>query len=486
MPVRFNIADGLPNGSPQVELVPRRQFVRGLGLSMFGLSLPEVLRRQALARASGAVSMGRAKRCIMIFLFGGPSQIDTWDMKPQAAVEYRGEFAPIDTAVPGLQCCEHLPRTARLTEHLCVVRSLSMTGRGIGDHHADTYYILTGRKPDGTFFTQGIDRKPHDDDWPCLGSAVSWRLPHDPDLPGVVQLPALSGEVTNYINPGQFAGRLGPAHEPFLVRGALEKPRELAVPALALPGEIDGARLGDRRNLLSRFDAWQRQAERQVALLDAYEAHQRKAFTLLTSDRSKRAFDVSLESEETRRRYGEDINGQSVLLARRLAEAGVPFVCVHWIGQRVGAGLSWDTHSDNFGQLKNVLLPAFDRCFSALIEDLAGSGMLDETLVLVAAEMGRTPKVGDPRTAQGPPGRDHWIHCQTALLAGGGVQGGQVYGSSDAVAGYPADHPVSPEDLAVTAYRALGIDDDMLFTDRQGRVQSLIEDGARPLPVLGS
>ena len=464
----------------------RRQFVRGVGFGMLGVSLPQLLRNANAANATVQPHVGgwgRAKRCIMIFLFGGPSQIDTWDMKPNAPSEYRGEFQSIATSVPGITCCEHLPRTARLAQHLAVVRSVTMTGLSIGDHHADTYYMLTGHAPDRSFFVEGINRTPHSDDWPCIGSTVASRKPHNPELPGVVQLPALSGEVTNYINPGQFAGRLGPAWEPLLVRGQIEKPRALSVPAFQLPADIDIRRLGGRQDLLGQLDSFQQTIELPNGPLDTLRTHQRQALALLTSTKSKEAFDIEREPEAMRTRYGEDINGQSLLLARRLVEAGVPFVCVHWIGRKVGAGLSWDTHSDNFGQLKNVLLPAFDACFSALLEDLASRGLLDETLVLVAAEMGRTPKVGDPRTGgKGPPGRDHWIHCQTALLAGGGIRG-QVYGASDRIAAYPADRPVHPEDLAATVYHALGIDQQLAFVDRDGRVQSLLNEG-QPLPLV--
>lgn len=482
----------VPSPSPTASLNSRhadwtrRQFVRGLGFGMLGLGLPEVLQVLPLAGASPGRSAGvhpRVKRCIMIFLFGGPSHIDTWDMKPNAGEEYRGEFRPIATATPGITCCEHLPRTARWTNQMAVIRSLTMSHYGIGDHHADTYYVLTGQRPDRSFFVEGIDRKPRADDWPCLGSAVASRLPVDPDLPSIVQMPALSGEVTRYINPGQFAGRLGPDWEPLLVRGELDKPRELAVPAFQLPAEMNAQRLAGRKDLLGQLDSWQRLAERPGGVLDTYRTHQQHAMSLLTSARSKQAFDINCEPETVRARYGENINGQSVLMARRLVEAGVPFVCVHWIGQRVGAGLSWDTHSDNFGQLKNVLLPAFDACFSALLEDLKARGLLAETLVLVTAEMGRTPKVGDPRTGgKGPPGRDHWIHCQTALMAGGGISG-QLYGSSDRIGAYPASQPVFPEDLAATVYHAFGIDPKLPFTDRAGRVQSLLADG-RALPLF--
>ncbi len=474
----------------------RRQFVRGLGFGGLGLGLPQLL-DPAVVRA--ATSSPTAKRCLFIFLFGGPAQSDTFDMKPEAPAEFRGEFNPIATSAPGVMWTEHLPKTAKMAQHVAVVRSVTMSEKSIGDHHADTYYVLTGHRPDRSFFLEGINRKPHEDDWPCISSAVARALGHPPELPGVVQLPALSGEVTAYINPGQFSGKLGPNYEPLMVRGKLEAPRDLAAPDFLLPQDISTSRFGQRRDLLTQLDQWHRQVDQTTdtalgsrianpaggATLTNWVAHQRKAFELLTSPHAKQAFDISLEPEETRARYGNDINGQSVLLARRLLEAGIPSVCVHWIGQRVGAGLSWDTHSDNFGQLKNVLLPAFDACFSSLLEDLQERGMLEETLVFVVGEMGRTPKVGDPRTGgKGPPGRDHWIHLLPALFAGGGIRGGQVYGSSDAVAGYPADRPVTPCDLAATVYRALGIDDHFTYQDRQGRPYHLLEEG-EALPLFG-
>jgi hypothetical protein len=461
----------------------RRQFVRGLGFGALGLGLPEVLRAGTTRRGPRT---GKARACILIWLFGGPSHIDTWDMKPDAPAEYRGEFRPIATTVPGIRLCEHLPRTARAARHLALVRSVTMTGRviGDGDHHADTYYMLTGRRPDRSFFVQGINRRPHPDDWPFIGSLVSYHRGGGGALPGVVQLPARSGEITGYINPGQFAGLLGPNHQPLMVRGTLDRPRELTVPHLATPAEIDTGRTRGRRTLLRQLDAWQRRAERHGAASDALDAHQRRALELLSSRRAKRAFDLSLEPSAVRDRYGPDVNGQSVLMARRLVEAGVPFVCVHWIGKSIGAAFIWDTHGDNFNVLKKVLLPSFDACYPALLEDLEDRGLLDETLVVVMAEMGRKPKIGDHRSGgvKGA-GRDHWVHCQTALFAGGGVRGGQVYGSSDRVAAYPAEKPVYPEQLSATIYHALGVPEDLATTDREGRPLALLE-GAKPLPIF--
>ncbi len=464
-------------------VLSRRDFVRGLGVGVLGAGLPQVVAASDLAAAGGLP--GRAKACIMIFLFGGPSQIDTWDMKPAAPVECRGEFQPIATSVPGIELCEHLPLTARQMQHVAVVRSVTMQGLviGNGDHHADTYYSLTGHRPDRSFFIEGINRKPHADDWPFVGSTAAFKMPRDPELPPVVQLPARSGEVTNYINPGQFSGLLGPNYEPVMVRGVLDQPRDLSVPQFAMPAELSADRLGRRQSLLGSIDRWQAGVEHAGTLLDSYLSHERRAFSLLTSPKAKRAFDLSLEPEAVRARYGNNINSQSMLMARRLVEAGVPVVSVHWVGKVVGAGLSWDTHSDNFNQLKNTLLPPFDSGFSALLADLDERGMLDETLVVVNAEMGRTPKVGDPR-AGGAAGRDHWVNCLSVLFAGGGIRGGQVYGASDAVAGYPAAKAVHPEHVAATVYEALGIRDSLIFRDREGRPFSLAEE-APPIPLFG-
>jgi hypothetical protein len=451
----------------------RRSVFRGLGFAGLGVNLPHVL-------AAKSDSPKRAKSCIMLWLFGGPSQIDTWDLKPDAPDEFRGEFKPIATAAPGIRISEHLPRTAKLAKHLAIVRSVTMSGRvvGNGDHHADTYYMLTGHQPDRSFFVESINRKPHADDWPFVGSAVAALRPGDPALPGVVQLPTRSGEATGYINPGQFAGMLGPKFEPVMVRGTIEKPRDLAVPDFLLPDNLNMARIGERSRLL---DAVQRVADRS----DSLDTHRRRAVSLLTSSRAKQAFDLSHEPERVRDRYGSNINGQSVLMARRLVEAGVPFVCVHWIEKQVGPAFIWDTHGDNFGQLKNHLLPKFDACYSALLEDLDERGLLDETLVVVCAEMGRTPRIGDPRTGgKGPPGRDHWIHCQSAVFAGGGIRGGQVYGASDKVAAYPADKPVYPEQLAATIYRAFGIENEHALRSKDDRPLNLLDDGT-PLPLFG-
>ncbi len=471
----------------------RREFVRGLGFGALGLGLSDVLHHRA---GAGPVrNGGKAKSCILLVLWGGPSQIDTFDMKPDAPADYRGEFQPIATVVPGLRICEHLPRTAQRARQWSVVRSLTMTGRALGDHHNDAYYMLTGQRPTPADLAQGINRKPRPDDWPFIGSTVAYCRPPDPSLPAVVALPRIRNEFDGYIVPGQFAGRLGPAYEPLWLRGTPDPqlrqaylPRQLRAPALQLPADLDPQRLAGRRRLVGRLDHWHRAMEQSGSPLDRFAVQQEKVFSLLTSAKVKRAFDLALEPETVRQRYGDNITAQSTLMARRLVEAGVPFVCVHWTTPEYSPLVAnWDTHGDNFMHLKRDLCPVFDRLYSALLDDLDQRGLLDETLVVAVGEMGRTPRCADPRTrgTNYGPGRDHWIHCLFALLAGGGIQGGQVYGASDRIAAYPRDNPVYPGDLAATIYHALGIRPaDLVYTDRENRHHRLLDEGVA-LPLFG-
>lgn len=470
----------------------RREFVRGLGFGALGLGLSDALARPAAARA--AMTRGRARSCIVLFLWGGPSQIDTFDMKPDAPAEYRGEFQPARTTVPGLHICEHLPRVARSAHRLAVVRSLTMQGRSIGDHHCDAYYMMTGQRPTAGDLAQGINRKPRPDDWPFIGSTVAYCRPGDPAVPAVVAMPRIRNEFDGYIVPGQFAGRLGPAYEPLRVRGvpdpALKQAylaRQLRAPDLELPADLGQGRMGERRRLAAQVDRWERAMARRGGPLERFDAVQRRAFALLTSTRVKNAFNLDLEPEAVRLRYGDNINGQSALLARRLVEAGVPFVCVHWTTPEYSPLVAnWDTHGDNFLHLRRDLLPVFDAMYASLLDDLEQRGLLDETLVVAVGEMGRTPRCADPRTSgtRYGPGRDHWINCMFGLLAGGGIRGGQAYGASDRIAGYPRDKPVYPGDLAATIYHAMGIPPEALvFTDREARPVRLLDEG-EPLPLF--
>jgi hypothetical protein len=454
----------------------RRTFLAAGGLGFCGLSLP------ALARAS-SVSPGRARSTILIWLSGGASHIDTWDLKPNAPVEFRGEFRPVATSAPGVRLCEHLPLLARQAHHLAVVNSLGHYGRGTGDHHAGYYYNLTGRQPDPSFRQLLNDRKPLPTDWPFIGSVVVSKRPAHPYLPSLLTLPEKPG-APQYTRPGQFAARLGIEYDPVYLLGTLDRPTEFAAPVLTLEGDVSPQRLADRRSLLRTLDGAARGLDRGATT--AWSKQQAKAFSLLTGAGTKAAFDVSREPQQTRDRYGPGVNAMSLLLARRLVEAGVPFVSVFWMGdpkqdKLCKSGGGWDTHGNNFNCLKDLLLPEFDRPFSALLDDLYQRGLLGQTLVLVNSEMGRQPKVGDPRSGgtKGA-GRDHWTHCMSVLFAGGGIRGGQVYGSSDKVAAYPADRKVAPEDVAKTVYHAMGIDD-LEATDREGKRFNLMPDGE---PIL--
>jgi hypothetical protein len=455
--------------------VDRRTFLVAGGLSFCGVNL-------ACARAYGDEGgvRRRARSAIMIWLSGGASHIDTWDMKPDAPVEYRGPFQPIVTSAPGIRVCEHLPLLARQAHHLAVVRSLGDHGRGTGDHHAGYYYNLTGHAPDRTFHQLLNARTPYPGDWPSLASVVAFKRPLHPFLPSAITLPHKEG-APMFTRPGQFAARLGIEHDPVFVDGTRDRPLDFSVPALRLSGDVSPQRLDDRRDLVRALDEARREAERALAYRD-FTTQQQRAFTLLASRQTQSAFDLRQEPETIRARYGPGINAMSMLLARRLVEAGVPFVTVFWkehpeLNTLCQSGGGWDTHGNNFTCLKDRLLPEFDRPFAALLDDLHQRGLLEETLVLVSSEMGRKPRIGDPRSGGvNGAGRDHWTACMSVLLAGGGIRGGQVYGTSDRRAEYPHDLPVAPEHIAHTVFHSLGIDD-LSATDREGRPFRLLEDG---------
>lgn len=430
-------------------------------------------------------AVARARSTILFFLCGGSSHVDMWDMKPKAPVEYRGTFRPIATTAPGIELCEHLPLVARQAHHLALVRSVGATV-STNDHHAGYYYNLTGHVPDPTFLSLGNNRTPQADDGPFMGAVVGARRPPHPQWTNAVTLPHMPSQAP-YTRPGQFAGKLGFEHDPLYVMGRRDEPLRFEAPALALEGPVTAEHLAARQGLLKSVDDARRRFDDSRAALE-FSRQQQRAFELLTSARTSDALDLTREPESVRERYGSTINGMSLLLARRLVEAGVPFVTVFWMEDERSADKcqsagGWDTHANNFACLKEDLLPEFDRGFSALIEDLAARGLLDETLVLVTSEMGRKPRVGDPRSGglYGA-GRDHWTHCLTDVLAGGGIRGGQVYGASDRFGEYPAEHPVTPADVTKTVYHAMGIRD-LDAVDREGRPFKLLSEG-RPLVDL--
>ncbi len=433
------------------------------------------------AKASGGTtaSGGKAKSVILFFLCGGASHLDTWDMKPDAPAEYRGPFSPINTSAPAIQLCEHLPFLSKQAHHLAVINSVGSTVN-TNDHHAGYYYNLTGHVPDQTFKSLGNDRRPYADDWPFMGSVVASRRPHKGALPSTITLPHMPSRKP-YTRPGQFAARLGVDFDPLYVNGSVETPLSFQAPSLTLTGDVTKDQLQSRHQLLNELDQAKKRFEGS-AKVDIWKQHQQRTMELLLASETTTAFDVSRESESIRERYGKSVNAMSLLLARRLVEAEIPFVTVFWKGNdklkdKCKSAGSWDTHGNNFGCLKDNLLPEFDRAFSALIEDLAQRGLLDQTLLLVTSEMGRKPKIGDPRSGGvSGAGRDHWTHCLSVLMAGGGIRGGQTYGASDRFGEYPADHPVTPADITKTVYHATGIAD-LQARDSQGRPYNLLDTG---------
>jgi len=460
------------------QLIDRRAMLTASGVSFLGLGLPGVLDAAAVSGSRKA-----ANSTILIWLNGGPSHIDLWDMKPNAPSENRGEFSPINTSAPDIQLCEHLPMLSKQAHHLAIIRSLGHFRRGPNDHHPGYYYNLTGHAPGPTFPNS---RQPQPDDWPYIGSVVGLKQPPHPYLPQAISLPDLTGE-PGARRPGQFAGLLGVLHDPMYLIAEHKTPTEFRAPALSLT-EVTAERMHDRWQLLAELDRARGQLETS-AMADTFNQFQNKAFDLLASAKTRSAFDVMLEPEVVRERYGPGVNAMSMLMARRLVEAEVPFVTVFWKHdpeedkKRGCLGGAWDTHWKNFSCLKDYLLPLFDRPFSALLDDLHQRGLLEDTLVVVTSEMGRSPKLGDKRSrGAAEPGRDHWTHCMSVLMAGGGVQGGQVHGTSDKIAAYPKDNPVGPEDIAKTIYYAMGIDD-LTHTLPDGRRINLMEEGA-PISAL--
>jgi len=401
-------------------------------------------------------------------MWGGPSQLDTFDMKPDAPAEIRGEFKPIQTAVPGIQICEHFTKLSKLTDRITILRTLTHDDPA---HLSSGHATLTGNPAP---VLKSDDAPPSQKDSPHLGSLLTKLRPGIDGLPSFVAMPwkafhpaAPGGEA-----PGQHGGWLGPSYSGAMLGGDLNQP-DWKPQAFSLPSDMTLDRLESRSHLLKTLESQQSAFDR--AAQSGILSHQQiQAFEMLSSPKVKQAFDLSQESAQTRDRYGRNIHGQCVLMARRLVEHGVSLVSVNWHndGQNF-----WDTHGNNFSCLKEDLLPEFDRAFSALIEDLASRGLLAQTLLLVTSEMGRKPKIGDPRSggASGA-GRDHWTHCLTDVLAGGGIRGGQTFGSSDRFAEYPANKPVTPADITKTVYHAMGIHNLEAF-DNQNRPYNLLEEG---------
>lgn len=446
--------DSLPTmgSSSLASALNRRSLLRVGGMGMLGLTLPRLWAAEGKIRP-------RAKSVIFLFQWGGPSHIDMFDMKPNAPDDVRGPLKPISSSVPGLQVCERLPELAKRMDRFTLIRSVTHT---MNNHNSAGYYALTGHAPPSD------DQRLRDslDLWPAYGSIVDRLAPNTNGMPTFVSYPHVirDGSVT----PGQHASFLGKSHDPLFFR---EDPNAVnfSLPELSLPANLDMSRLQRRRSM-------QRMIDRQSRLLEdsaearGFDEYYDKAIGLLTSSDVRRAFDLGQEPEELRNRYGRTTYGQGCLLARRLVESGIKFVTVYFsdsIGGRSTESGGWDTHGfDNtrmFPIVDKYHFPITEQTLPTLIDDLEQRGLLDETLVVWMGEFGRTPKINKSES------RDHWPRCYSVLLAGGGVQRGRIYGSSDPQAMYPDQDPVRPEDLAATIYYLLGIDPGIEVRDRSDR-----------------
>lgn len=460
--------------SPGIPQVGRRQAMSLLAAGGLGLSLSGLLRAREIASSAASKRQPAIRSCIIVFYYGGPSHLDTYDMKPKGPTAIRGEFRPVASSAPGMSVCEHLPRMSRVMHHCAVIRSMRHSNRL---HDSASTESLTGRQgPMG-------DREefaPMEQFFPCYGAVVNHFNRHkDIDIPHAA-LPWVFHNVVP--TPCQGGGFLGKALDPFQITG---DPKTLTYrnEALTSPETLPSGRLAERRSLLEQIDRGLPVSATTTAMTELRSFYER-AYELIGSPTVARALDIDSEPTRLRERYGmmkeiprgggngaekgfgRNLRGQNLLLARRLVEAGVPFVNIYDFLQQ---GQNWDSHRDNFNQHKKFLLPQADQALSALIEDLEDRGLLETTLVVALGEFGRTPKIN------GTAGRDHWPDCYSVLLAGGGVRGGTYYGASDASGAYPADLPVTPADLAATIYWRFGIDPKREVHDRTGRPWRLAE-----------
>ncbi|MFL5240680.1 MAG: DUF1501 domain-containing protein [Gemmataceae bacterium] len=429
----------------------RRDVLQIGGIGLLGLSLPQLLRAQSPKTAHNP----SADSCILVFLNGGPSHLDMWDMKPKAAAEIRGEFKPIATSVPGIQFGEHLPRLARLMDRCCLVRSVH---HSVNNSHAAAVYAgLTGHDRGEL----GGGAKP--DDHPSIGSVMGQMRPPKTAVVPFVSMPYITAEGRGGPpQPGFFGGLLGRVRDPLFV---LRDPNaaDFGMPELTTGADVPSRRLTARQGLIQTLETQPlARKDRQMLGMSGFQA---KAFDLLTAPATQKAFRLDHEPPKLRDAYGRNIYGQSVLLARRLIEAGTRVACISWAPD---ANATWDTHGGNFAKLKTELLPQLDAAVSSLLNDLEARSMLERTLVVVMGEFGRSPKINAAA------GRDHWNFCYSLLMAGGGLKRGLVYGSSDKIGAQPSNNPVTPADVIATIYHCLGIANDLEMQDRLDRPFQLV------------
>jgi hypothetical protein len=417
---------------------------------MLGLNLPRLLAARH-APAHRPPGFGRARRCLLLFLTGGPPQLDTFDPKPDAPVEIRGELKPIATRAPGLRFSELCPRLAGVADRLCVVRSVT--------HHDNLhttagYTMLTGVTHPQANAKDITSVRPTANDHPHFGSLLAFARPAVAGLPPFAALPEVIKDAGVNEFLGQGPGLLGQQYGPFRIEADADR-RRFPPPSIVLPRDVSAGRFEQRKSLLKRLDA----GGAPVARDDFYQ----QAFDLIRAPAVQRALRIEREPSRTREAYGPHLFGQGCLLARRLLEAGIPLVTVYWHYEGPDDSPVWDTHWNNFKHLRERLLPPADRAVACLIDDLASRGLLDETLVICMGEFGRSPRIN--RMA----GRDHWAPIQSVLLAGAGLPGGCTYGASDKRGAFPADRPVSPADLVATVLHLLGVPAELEVRDRTGR-----------------
>lgn len=452
-----------PAATPSTHPVfTRRTALQAGAIGILGLGMNHL----AALRAAGE-GHAPAKNVIYIFLSGGLSQLDSFDLKPDAPDTVRGEFQPIDTATPGIRICEHLPMLAQRSQKWALVRSLT---HPYNEHSQGHMVMLSGRTPIPPGFSPS---KPGTRDWPSIAAIAGDVIAPRHNLPPAVVLPEVLIHRSGRVIPGQFAGQMGNHRDPWFIKASAfystvygaypeygfhhargpENPPDYVfqAPHLALPQGLNKRRLGGRLALLDHVEQQRAELE-QFAQVENFDRHRQQAVSLLSDPKTQRAFDVHLADNAVQERYGKNVFGWSLLMARQLVEAGVSLVQVN-----LGNNESWDTHGNAFPNLKDCLFPPTDRAVSALLDDLEATGLLDETLIVMASEFGRTPRISHLARHYGKPGRDHWGAVQTVWFAGGGVRGGTVIGSSDRQGGRPASNPQQPENMAATIYQALGI-----------------------------
>ncbi len=442
--------------------VTRRDFLHAGSLGFLGLTLPEFL----TFKAAGAVDPKKDVNCIQLMLVGGPSQLDTWDMKPEAPASIRGPYKPIKTNVPGIEICEIFPRMAKHADKFALLRSVYHTAAAV--HDTGCQMMQTGR-----LFQGGLES-------PNYGSVLRFEKGARGDMPPNVLIPYMIGQLGGNLPHGDTAGFLGKAYDPFVLN-ADPAEANFKVPDMLPPDYISAVRVDRRRDWRQVIDQSVKYFEESNQDAKLMDSTFDQAYTLMTSAKAREAFDLTQENEDMRKRYGLNRFGQGCLLARRLVERGVRFVTINMF-ETVFNDITWDIHgSAPFSPIScysELVGPMFDNAYSSLLEDLSQIGLLDNTLVLATGEFGRTPRVNPAG------GRDHWPQCWTVVMAGGGVKGGQVGGSSDSIGGAPKDRPVMPSHVAATVYKCLGIPIDKELKTPQGRVVRLVDHGFDPIDEL--